>query len=105
MNIPFEQIAGLAGLVWLSLLPTLLLFRLYRNFRKGNDQPRREAVRWMTHTLSVVMTLVALTLVAIYTFLSWFATWGRWVGMVLMLTLLVTLAFGPNAFKPKDSSE
>ena len=60
MVIPFEQIAGLAGLVWLSLQPVLLTFRLYRNFRKGDDQPRREAIRWMTHTASVVMTLVAL---------------------------------------------
>ena len=105
MEIPFEQIAGLAGLVWLSLLPFLLLLRFYRNIRTGKEQPRREALRWTIDTVSVVMTLVALTLIAIYTVLSWFATWGRWVGLGLALTLLVALVFGPNVFKPKGSSE
>ena len=105
MNIPFEQIAGLAGLVWLFLLPILLLFRLYRNFRKGKEQPRREALRWTIHTASVVMTLVALTFVAIYTVLSWVATWGLWVGLGLAMILLVVLLFGPNVFKPEDSGE
>jgi len=105
MTSPLEQIAGLAGLVWLSLLPILLLCRLYRNCRKGKKQPRREALRWTIHTASVVMTLVALTFVAIYTFLSWVATWGMWIGLGLALILLVVVLFGPNVFKPDNPGQ
>jgi len=105
MNSPLEQIAGLAGLVWLFLLPILLLSRLFRNCRKGKKRPRREAIRWTVQTASVVMTLVALTFVAIYTVLSWVATWGIWIGLGLALILLVVLLFGPNVFKPNDSGK
>ena len=102
MVTPFEQIAGLASLAWLTLLPILLSIRFYRNLRKGIEQPRREALPWTTHTASVVLTLVALTLVAIYTALSWVDAWGRWIGGGLAFMLLVVLLFGPKVFNRLD---